>query len=336
MKVGIIGAGSMGLLLCQRFQSAGHEVSLLDLPNRVAQLSAAGPIKVWGMDGTVSTAIPALLTSDYSAAGLQDVVILATKAQDLPAVAENIPMLSHGHAPVIGLQNGIPWWYLHGTSNQSAPSPLQCLDPDGLLHRYIQPSQILGCVAYPAAMIDTEGSVRHVEGNSFPVGELDGTTTERALQIAGLFQSAGFRSRVISDIRSEIWLKLLGAVSINPVSALTRMSMRDVCTFPLTQSLVRTMMEEARDIAEALGITLRLSINKRLEGAREVGAHKTSMLQDVENHRPLELDALMLAVLELGELTGKPAPTIRTVYACAALLNAGLQGVVSQPQDATA
>ena len=326
----------MGLLLGQRFHAAGQDVSLLDLPHRVAQLKTTDTITLIGLDGSEALLPTSLLTSDYFAVGLQEVVILATKAQDLPAVAKFIPMLTNGRSPVVGVQNGIPWWYLHGTSNQSAPSPLQCLDPEGLLHRYIQSSQILGCVAYPAAMTDTEGRVLHVEGNSFPVGELDGTTTERALQIAGLFQSAGFRSRVIADIRSEIWLKLLGAASINPVSALTRMSMRDVCTFPPTQALVRTMMEEARDIAEALGITFRLSIDKRLEGARQVGAHKTSMLQDVENHRPLELDALMLAVLELGELTGKPAPTIRTVYACAALLNAGLQGVVSQPQDATA
>jgi 2-dehydropantoate 2-reductase len=162
------------------------------------------------------------------------------------------------------------------------------------------------------------------------VGELDGSITTRANDIAALFQAAGFRSRVLSDIRSEIWLKLLGAVSINPVSALTRASMSEICSFPPTQALIRTLMQEAQDIAQALGITLRVGIEQRIEGARRVGGHKTSMLQDVENNRPLELDAVMLAVLELAELTGKPAPMIRSLYACASLLNQQLRDARSQ------
>jgi 2-dehydropantoate 2-reductase len=325
MRIGIIGAGSMGILLCQRFQAAGHAVTLFDVPARVAQLKAQGAMGVVGVDGIRADFIPSLITDDYLAAGLQDFVFLATKAQHLPAVAEHIPVLTNGTSPVIGIQNGIPWWYLYGSSSPTSESRLQCLDADGLLERFIRPSQILGCVAYPAAMTESDGRIRHVEGDSFPVGELDGTVSERSTEIAAMFNSAGFRSRVITDIRSEIWLKLLGAVSINPVSALTRASMRDICSFPLTQVLIRTMMEEARGIAQALGVTIRHSIDRRLEGARQVGGHRTSMLQDVENGLPLELDAVMLAVLELAEICGVAAPTIRNIYACAALLNEGLQ-----------
>lgn len=315
----------MGLLLCQRFQAGGHVVTLFDVPNRVARLKAQGPIRVVGVDGRQTDFIPSSITANYLAAGVQDVVFLATKAQHLPAVAEHIPALTKGISPVIGIQNGIPWWYLYGLSSTTPQSRLRCLDADGLLQRFIRPSQILGCVAYLAALTEPDGRVRHVEGDSFPVGEMDGSVSERSTKIVAMFNSVGFRSRVITDIRSEIWLKLLGAVSINPVSALTRASMRDICSFPLTQVLIRTMMEEARGIAQALGVSIRHSIERRLEGARQVGGHKTSMLQDVENRLPLELDAVMLAVLELADLGGVSAPTIRSIYACASLLNEGFQ-----------
>ena len=325
MRIGIIGAGSMGILLCHRFQARGHVVTLFDVPERVSRLKAQGAIRVVGVDGTPAEFIPSSITGNYRAAGLQDVVFLATKAQHLSAVAEHIPGLTEGLSPVIGIQNGIPWWYLYGSSSTTSESRLKCLDPDGLLQRFIRPSQILGCVAYPAAMTEPDGRIRHVEGDSLPVGELDGAVSERATEIAAMFISAGFRSRVITDIRSEIWLKLLGAVSINPVSALTRASMRDICSFPATQALIRTMMEEAQGIAQALGVTIRHSIDRRLEGARQVGGHKTSMLQDVENRLPLELDAVMVAVLELADICSVPAPTIRSIYACAALLSEGLR-----------
>ncbi|MGB5465855.1 MAG: ketopantoate reductase C-terminal domain-containing protein, partial [Sedimenticolaceae bacterium] len=163
--------------------------------------------------------------------------------------------------------------------------------------------------------------VKHVEGNRFPVGELDGQERERTRRLMSLFVEAGFKSRILKDIRSEIWLKAWGALSINPISALSRATMADICTFPPTRALVAKMMREAQLIAEELGASFRHTIEERIEGARKVGHHKTSMLQDVESGRAMELDALMLAILELAELTGHTADAIQSVYACTALLN---------------
>ena len=182
----------------------------------------------------------------------------------------------------------------------------------------------MGCVAYPAAITEQDGRVRHVEGRNFPVGELDGSVRERTRLVSGLFEDAGFKSRIIDDIRSEIWLKAWGALSINPVSALTGATMEDICTFTETRELIAQMMREAQEVAEAFGAKFRHTIEKRIAGAQAVGAHKTSMLQDVENGRSLELDGLMLAVLELADLAGKEVPSIRNIYACAALLNENL------------
>jgi len=324
MRVAIVGAGAMGTLLGHGLCKSGYDVSVLDLPHRVAQIGLTGKLIVIGEDGVQSAVSPSLITADYSEPGTHDIVILATKSQDLPAAARRVADLVHDGSAIVTIQNGIPWWYLQKLPGDFGSAQIQCLDPDGLLEKFIQPSQIVGCVAYPAAMMETDGRVRHVEGWRFPVGEIDGSTRERTHVIAGLFEDAGFKSRVIDDIRSEIWLKAWGALSINPVSALTRATMEDICTFTDTRELIAQMMREAQQVAEAFGATFRHTIEKRIEGARAVGPHKTSMLQDVENGHPLELDALMLAVLELAELAGKETPTIRSIYACVALLNEDL------------
>jgi len=265
------------------------------------------------------------VTDDYSSIGIQDVVILATKAQDIMTVAPKVACLLDEHTSVVTIQNGIPWWYLQGLEGEFAGRRIQCLDPNGLLERFIPSSQIIGCVAYPAVNLEIDGRIRHVEGKRFAVGELDGTTRERTQNVAALFNDAGYKSRIIDDIRSEIWLKAWGALSINPISALSRATMTEICHFDATRELVATMMGEAQGVAEALGATFRHTIEKRIEGASAVGSHKTSMLQDVEAGRPLELDALMLSVLELAELTGIDARTIRSIYACTALLNKTMQ-----------
>jgi 2-dehydropantoate 2-reductase len=182
--------------------------------------------------------------------------------------------------------------------------------------------------------MEADGRVRHVEGHKFPVGELDGSTRDRTKRVAALFEEAGFRSRVIEDIRSEIWLKAWGALSINPISALTGATMEAICTYPYTRELVASMMSEAQDVGEAYGAKFRHTIERRIEGARAVGPHKTSMLQDVEAGRPLELDALMLAVIELGRLAGKETPTIQHIYSCAALLNERIQSTLEKRRSA--
>jgi 2-dehydropantoate 2-reductase len=321
MRVAIVGAGAMGTLLGHGFCRGGHHVSMLDLPDRVCQLKSTGKLVVVAADGSESSAKPDLITSDYEQVLAPDVVILATKSQDLPAIAENVAELSRSGSAIVTIQNGIPWWYLQELSHDYGDVRIDCLDPNGLLEKHIRPDQLVGCVAYPAASLGEDGRAHHVEGAKFPVGELDGSVRERTTDIARLFESSGFRSRTIKDIRSEIWLKAWGALSINPISALTHATMEDICTWPETKALVARMMSEAQVVGEAYGATFRHTIEKRIEGARAVGAHKTSMLQDLENGRPLELDGLMLAIIQRADKARIEVPLIRNIYACAAPLN---------------
>lgn len=325
MHVVIVGAGAMGTLLGHGLCRGGHEVSVIDLPERVAQLKSSGNLSVVDPGGEESAQRPSLITSDYSGLENVDIVILATKSQDLPGVAENVHSIAKDHTAIVTIQNGIPWWYLQALEHQYGDARISCLDPDGRLERYIKPSQVVGCVAYPAATLDSKGRAHHVEGLRFPVGEVEGMVRERTHGISRVFESAGFKSRVIDDIRSEIWLKAWGALSINPISALTGATMEDICSFADTRELIAEMMREAQGVAEAFGASFRHTIEKRINGAQAVGPHKTSMLQDVENGRSIELDSLMLAVLELAAIAGQDTPAIRNVYACAALLNKNLQ-----------
>ena len=326
MRIAVVGAGAMGTLLGHGFCRAGHEVAMLDRPNRIAQIASTGSLVVVSPAGQESACTPALATTNFAEAGAQDVVFLATKSQDLPTVAGQVAALSDTGTVIVTIQNGIPWWYLHGLETNLETSRIPCLDPDGLLERSIDFGKLIGCVAYPAATMDPDGRVHHVEGDRFPVGELDGATRDRTLRLVTLFEDAGFKSRAIDDIRSELWLKAWGAVSINPVSALTRATMAEICDFDGTRELIEEMMREMQQVAEALGAKFRHTIDRRVAGARAVGAHKTSMLQDVEQGRPLELDAIMLAVLELADMAGIEVPTIRNIYACVALLNEQLAG----------
>lgn len=244
-----------------------------------------------------------------------------------------ISELTDSSSTIVTIQNGIPWWYLQGLQSEFGTSRIPCLDPDGQLQQLIDSSHIVGCVAYPAAMMEASGRVRHVEGYRFPVGELDGSIRDRTQRLAALFEDAGFKSRIIDDIRSEIWLKAWGAIPINSISALTRTTMADICLFADTRELIEQMMREVQGIAEAFGAKFRHTIEKRIDGAKAVGTHKTSMLQDVESGRALELDALMLAVLELADLAGKEAPTVRNIYACTALLNKSLLSMQEQSEE---
>ena len=321
MKIAIIGAGAMGSMLGHAFQLGGHFVTIIDLPARVEQIRSMNGIVVTDEYGNDSLATPSQVTTDYSHVGVQDVVVLATKAQDLTKIATKVPQLIDDKTTILTIQNGLPWWYLKGLAGEFSDKRIQCLDPDGLLEQHIPSSQLLGCVAYPAAALETDGRVKHVEGRRFALGELDGVTRQRSRDISQLFGNAGYKCHIVEDIRSELWLKAWGALSINPISALSRATMEDICNFDHTRELIATMMAEAQCIAEALGASFRHTIDKRIAGAKAVGPHKTSMLQDVEAGRTLELDAVMLAVLELAELTNIDAQTIRNIYACTALLN---------------
>jgi 2-dehydropantoate 2-reductase len=204
------------------------------------------------------------------------------------------------------------------------------VDPGGVIATHLDARRVVGCVVYPATSLVAPGIVEHVEGNRLSLGELDGTTTERCRAIAGALIKGGLKAPIRPRIRDEIWLKLLGNVCFNPLSALTRATMAEIATDPEMRAIARAIMEEADAVARALGIELAIGVDQRLAGAQKVGAHKTSMLQDVEAGKPLELEALVGAVVELGRLTGTPTPHIDAVYACASLLNATLAGARSK------
>ena len=254
-------------------------------------------------------------------AGPQDVVILAVKGHILAEIAPELGSLTGDDTVILPMQNGLPWWYFHKHGGEHDARPIECLDPDGRLAAHIDVDRVIGCVVFPAGEIVSPGVVRHTEGNRFPLGELDGSDTGRARTLVDMFTNAGFKSFVLDDIRAEIWLKLLGNLSFNPISALTHATLVDICQYPPSRALAQSLMEEAQTVANSLGITLRVSIEKRIAGAEKVGKHKTSMLQDVEAGRGLELEAIMGAVVELARLTGIATPGINAIYALVKLLD---------------
>ena len=320
MKICVVGAGAIGGLMAAKFALAGEEVTVIDQGRHLAAIRDKGLKLIWH-DGSEAVAETIRAVGSPAEAGPQDLVILALKAHHLDQVARQIGALLGPETMVLPVQNGIPWWYFHKQGGPHDGMRLNSLDPSGVLTRHIDGDRIVGCVVYPAAGVPEPGVIRHVEGDRFPIGELDGRETERIRTLLALFEKAGFRSRILDDIRSEIWLKAWGNLSFNPISALTHATLVEICQFPDTRSLAAAMMAESQAIAEKLGVTFRHTIEKRIAGAESVGAHKTSMLQDVEAGRSLEIEALMGAVLELGRLTETPAPSIAAVYACVKLLN---------------
>jgi 2-dehydropantoate 2-reductase len=259
-------------------------------------------------------------TSRLSEVGAQDIVILALKAHQVEPIAAELPKLFGPDTIVVTTQNGIPWWYFQKHGGEFEGRRVETVDPSGTLMASVEVERILGCVVFPAAEIVAPGVVRVIEGNRFPVGELDGSESERVKMVTALFTKAGFKSPVLKNVRGEIWLKLWGNLSFNPISALTHSTLVDICQFPLTRQLAADMMTEAQTIANKLGIEFRVSLEKRIAGAENVGKHKTSMLQDIEIGRAIEIDALVGAVIELGRLTQTPTPHIDAVYACVKLL----------------
>ena len=319
MKICIVGAGAIGGLMAVKFAEAGNEVTVIDQGAHFNAIRQSGLKLIWE-DGAEHVAKVRAATSAEEA-GKQDLVVLAVKAHFLDQVARDIEHMLDDDTMILTVQNGIPWWYFQRLGGKYDGSRLRTLDPSGLLTRHIPAHRLVGCVVYPAAGVTAPGVIKHVEGDRIPVGELDGSTTERIQQLHDLFAGSGLRSRILDDIRSEIWLKAWGNLSFNPISALTHATLVDICRFPETRALAADMMAEAQAIAEKLGVTFRHTIEKRIDGAEGVGAHKTSMLQDVEAGRSLETEALVGAILEVGEITHTPAPAIKAVYALVKLLN---------------
>ena len=320
MKIAIIGAGAIGGYVGVKLALAGEDLTFIVRGANLRAIRSNG-MKLIMQDGSEHVASNVKATDSYSEAGVQDLVILALKAHQLDAVADEVGKLVGPDTAIVTMQNGIPYWYFHKHGGELEGRQVQTVDPTGTLARKIPVEQVIGCVVYPASELIAPGVVRHIEGDRFPLGELDGTVSERVTRISECFTNAGFKAPVLDNIRSEIWLKLWGNLTFNPISALTHSTLVDICQFPLTRDLAANMMTEAQAIANKLGIEFRVTLDKRIAGAEKVGKHKTSMLQDVEAGRESEVDALVGSVVELGRLTDTPTPHIDTAYALVKLLD---------------
>ena len=319
MKIAVIGAGAIGGYVGAKLALAGEDVTFIVRGANLAAIRSRG-IKLMMADGTQHIASTVRATSDYAEAGPQDLVILAMKAHQVEAVAKDVPKLFGPDTAVVTMQNGIPYWYFHEHAGALAGTRVHSVDASGIVGECIPALRVIGCVVYPASELVEPGVVKHIEGNRFPIGELDGSSSERAERISACFTNAGFKAPVLEDIRAEIWLKLWGNLTFNPISSLTHSTLVDICQFPLTRDLAASMMREAQAVAHKLGIEFRVSLDQRIAGAEKVGKHKTSMLQDVEAGRDPEIDALVGSVVELGRLTDTPTPHIDTAYALVKLL----------------
>jgi len=320
MKVAIIGAGAIGGYVGVKLALAGEDVTFIVRGANLTAIRQRG-MKLIMADGSEHVARNVRATNDYDEAGPQDVVILAMKAHQVEAVARDVPKLFGPDTAVVTMQNGIPYWYFHEHGGPGREGTrVQSVDPSGIVGECIPAERVIGCVVYPASELIAPGIVKHIEGERFPVGELDGSSSERVNRIAASFTNAGFKAPVLDNIRAEIWLKLWGNLTFNPISSLTHSTLVDICQYPLTRELAASMMREAQSVANKLGIEFRIPLDKRIAGAEKVGKHKTSMLQDIEAGRAPEIDALVGTVVELGRLTDTPTPHIDTVYALVKLL----------------
>ncbi len=319
MKIAIVGAGAIGGYLGARLSVAGEEVTFIARNRNLATIQAKG-FRLILEDGSTLHAPKVRAVEHMAEAGPQDAVLLTVKAHQVRELLPALRSLFGPRTMVVTMINGVPWWYFQKLAGPYQGLPVTSVDPDGALAEQIEVDRLIGSVVYPAAELVEPGLVRVIEGNRFTLGELDGSRTERIELLSAAFMRAGFKSPVSRDIRAELWVKLWGNLSFNPISALTHATLEDICRFPLTRTLAERMMTEAQAVAEALGVKFKITLAQRLAGAEAVGAHKTSMLQDVEHGRALELEALVGAVVELGRITGTATPNIEAVYAVTSLL----------------
>ncbi len=316
MKITIFGAGAIGGLLGGRLAEAGADVTLIARGPHLAAMREGG-LTLIESDGSQNT-VAVKATDDTADAGPQDYLIVTLKAHSVAAVVDHMAPLLGPETAVVWAVNGIPWWYFHGLAGEYENHRLQCLDAGDVQWRGLGPERLIGCVVWWASEVVAPGVIRHEYGNRMPLGEPHGNRSDRAKAISQLLIEAGFKSPLRPRIRNEIWMKLWGNLSFNPISALTGATMGEMADDPGTRAVVRAMMLEAQGVAEALGAEFSIDVDTRIQGAAEVGTHRTSMLQDMERGRPLELEALVGAVAEMGRLVEIPTPTIDTVYALVA------------------
>jgi len=313
----IAGAGAIGAYMGARMARAGLDVTLFARGPHLRAMQEHG-VRVKSAEGDFD-ARP-WLAATLEEVGPVDVVFLAVKAHSLPQLAPHLPSVLGAETTVVSTQNGVPWWFFQGLSDAGEGIRLERVDPGGTIAAAIEPRRVLGSIVYFSTEIIEPGVILHTEGNRISLGEPEGTRSERVRQIAAALVASGLRCPVTTHIRNEIWVKILGNVAFNPISALTRATLAQMAQDPEVAALVRNIMTETEAVASKLGFQLPVSIDQRIGGAEKVGEHKTSMLQDLEAGRPLELEAVVGAVVELGERLSVPMPHTRAVYACAKLL----------------
>jgi 2-dehydropantoate 2-reductase len=310
MKICIYGAGAIGGLLGARLARAGQDVTVIARGPHLAAIQARG-LKLFSEDEEILVRPRAV--EDPTAAGRQDYVIIAVKTTGVAPIAERMGPLLGPDTAVVTAMNGIPWWYFWNQEGAWKDRQLASIDPGGRLWRAIPPARCIGCVVYPAAEIVEPGVVRHGYGNRFMLGEPGGETSQRVEALSRALKEAGFKAPVRAKIRDDIWLKLWGNLSLNPVSALTHGTLAGMANDPAVYAVLRAMMVEAEAIARTLGVNLPVDVDTRIAWGRDVGEHKTSMLQDLEQGRPMEIDALTGVVAEMGDLVGIETPMIDAV-----------------------
>ena len=313
MKICIFGAGAIGGYMGVKLAQTGADVSLVARGPHLAVMQANGLTLI--EEGGELTTVPVMASDEPAKLGPQDYVIVTLKAHSVPPIVEKMKPLIGENTTIVSGVNGIPWWYFHGVGGDLEGTRLVSVDPNDVQWNGFGPDRVLGCVVYPAAEVIEPGVIKHIEGNRFSIGEPDGSKSERAITLSKVLMAAGLKAPVRKRIRDEIWVKLWGNLSFNPISALTHATLDVLCTDTATRSVTRAMMVEAQEIAEKLGVKFPINVDRRIDGGAAVGSHRTSMWQDLELGRHMEIDALVTSVQELGLLTDTATPTIDTVLA---------------------
>lgn len=327
MKICIFGAGAIGGYLGAKLAKSGAEISLVARGPHLEAMRTNG-LKLLEESGEI--AVPVKTSEDPRELGVQDYLIVTLKAHSIPPMVERMRPLIGTETTVVHGANGVPWWYFHRIGGPLEGTRLKSVDPGDVQWNGFGPDSALGCVVYPAAEVTEPGVVRHIEGNRFSLGEPSGEKSERALALSKVLTAAGLKAPVRTNLRDEIWVKLWGNLSFNPISALTCATLDFLCADAGAREVARNMMLEAQEIAEKLGVKFPIDLERRIEAAASVGAHRTSMLQDLELGRPMEIDALVTSVQELGRIVGIATPTINTVLALIRL-RARVEGLYLDP-----
>jgi len=335
MKICIYGAGAIGGYLGVQLARAGADVSLVARGAHLAAMRANGLRLLIGDEQRV---VHPHCTDNPAELGPQDFVIICLKAHSITGVIEAMQPLLGPRTRIVTAVNGIPYWYFYKHGGRHEGSVLESIDPGGRQWRELGPQRAIGCIVYPATEIEAPGVIRHVYGDRFPLGEPSGERSPDVARLSALFIEAGLQAPILDRIHDEIWLKLWGNVCLNPISALTHATLDVICSDPATRALSKAIMLETQAIAESFGVAFRVDAERRIEGARKVGAHKTSMLQDLERGRPMEIDPLVTVVQEMGRLTGVPTPALDTVLALVAqrATIAGLYDAIVRPAETKA